>query len=94
MIFGISIKHSFEFSPGAGRRGLVQAGQCINRQTGKPIILPDTAVQKSATSNLYLMGLYAGYNYRLGDLLSLKLGTDLAFYFKPFPYNNFYGTYQ
>ncbi|HTD41162.1 MAG TPA: acyloxyacyl hydrolase [Mucilaginibacter sp.] len=92
--FRINNKHSFEFSLGVGQRGLVQAGQYINPQTGKPIILTDTAKQKSAASNLYLLGLYAGYNYRLSGLLSLKAGTDMVYYFKPFSYNNFYGTYQ
>ena len=92
--FRINDKHSFEFALGLGRRGLVQAGRYINPQSGKPIALTDTAAQRSATSNLYLLGLYAGYNYRLSGLISLKLGTDLVYYFRPFSYNDFYNTYQ
>lgn len=92
--FRINNKHSFEFGLGLGRRGFVQAGQYINPKTGKPITLTDSAAQRSATSNLYLLGLYAGYNYRLNGLLSLKAGTDMVYYFRPFSYNDFYSTYQ
>ncbi|WEK17821.1 MAG: acyloxyacyl hydrolase [Candidatus Pedobacter colombiensis] len=87
-------KQSFEVSIGAGRRGFIQAGNYINPQTGNPIPLPDSAAQKSATSDLYLLGMYAGYAYRLNSIFSIKLGTDVVYYFKPFSYNDFYRTYQ
>jgi len=92
--FGIDDRKSFEVSIGLGRRGFIQAGKYINPQTGKSILLPDSAAQKNATSDLYLLGMYAGYAYRLNSLFSIKLGTDAIYYFKPFSYSNFYRTYQ
>jgi hypothetical protein len=92
--FGIDDNQSFEFGIGIGRRGFIQAGQYINNQTGKLVTLTDSATQKSATSNLYNAGFYAGYNYRLNKLLSLKIGTNAVYYFKPFSWDNFYKTYQ
>lgn len=92
--FSVDKKHSFEFGVGIGRRGFIQTGEYINTQTGKPINLTDSAAQKTAASNLYLAGFYAGYNYRLNQLLSLKIGTDIIYYFKPFSWGNFYRTFQ
>jgi hypothetical protein len=57
-------------------------------------LLTDTVAQKAAISHLYQAGFYAGYNYRLSQLLSLKAGTDAVYYFRPFSYQNFYSTYQ
>ena len=94
MPFVINNKHFFEFGIGIGRRGYIQTGQYTNHQTGEPINLTDTAAQKAAVSDLYQIGVYAGYNYHLSRLLSLKLGTDVVYYFIPFSYNNFYRTYQ
>ena len=92
--FGINNQHSFEFGIGIGRRGLIQSGKYTDPKTGKPIILTDSAAQKMAVSNLYQAGFYAGYNYRLSQVLSLKAGTDMVYYFKPFSYNSFYRTYE
>ncbi|EHQ25828.1 acyloxyacyl hydrolase [Mucilaginibacter paludis] len=79
-------KHSFEFGVDIGRRGLVQEGGGIYGQTA--------INQKKATSMLYQSGLYAGYNYRLNPVLSLRAGVDAVYYYKTFEVNNFYATYQ
>lgn len=92
--FGIDDKQSFEFGIGIGRRGFIQTGQYINNQTGKPVTLTDSAAQRNATPNLYNAGFYAGYSYRLDNLLSLKIGTDAVYYFKPFSWDSFYRTFQ
>jgi hypothetical protein len=92
--FVIENKHFFELAIGIGRRGFIQTGQYTNHQTGEPINLTDTAAQKAAVSNLYQVGIYAGYNYHLSRIVSLKLGTDVVYYFHTFSYNNFYRTYQ
>ena len=92
--FDIDKKQSFELSIGIGRRGFIQTGQYVNAQTGKPIILTDSASQKAANSNLYQAGLYAGYNYRINQLFSLKAGTDAVYYLVPFSYQKFYHTFQ
>jgi hypothetical protein len=92
--YGIDNKHSFEFGIGIGRRGFVQTGTYMNTQTGKPVNLTDTSAQKTAISNLYQAGFYAGYNYRLNQLLSLKAGVDAVYYFQTFSWENFYRTYQ
>ncbi len=93
--FGINEKRSFEFGIGIGRRGLIQPVEpLINTQTGKPIPPTDTTAQKKAVSNLYQAGLYAGYNYRISEVFSVKAGTDIVYYFRPFSYQDFYQTYQ
>ena len=93
--FGMDKKQSFEFSIGIGRRGVIQPVEpLINTQTGKPVPPTDTTAQKKAVSDLYQAGLYAGYNYRLSQVFSLKAGTDIVYYLKPFSYNTFYQTYQ
>ncbi len=92
--FGIDDKQSFEFGIGIGRRGFIQTGQYINNQTGKSVTLTDSAAQRNAIPNLYNAGIYAGYSYRFDNLLSLKIGTDAVYYFKPFSWDNFYKTYQ
>jgi hypothetical protein len=92
--FRIDDRQSFEFGIGAGRRGFVNQGNYINPQTGKTIPLPDSAAQRNATSNLYMLGLYAGYSYRFNSLFSLKAGTDMVYYTHTFSWNNFYRTYQ
>jgi len=92
--FAIDDKQSLEIGIGFGRRGFIQAGAYINPKTGKPVPLPDSAAQKSATSNLYMSGMYIGYAYRLNSLLSLKLGSDMVYYFRPFSWDDFYRTFQ
>ncbi len=92
--FAVDKKHFFELAIGIGRRGLIQTGQYTNHLTGEPINLTDTAAQKSAVSNLYQVGIYAGYNYHLSPMFSIIAGTDVVYYFHTFSYDNFYGTYQ
>lgn len=87
-------KHSFEFSLGMGRRGFVKTGLFKNPETGVNMYLTDSAAQKKTASNLYQAALYAGYNYRLNQLLSLKIGTDAIYYYKTFSWDNFFRTYQ
>jgi hypothetical protein len=83
-------KHSFEFGVDIGRRGLVQDGGGL---TGSGL-----AYQKTATSHLYQSGLYAGYNYRLNPVLSLRAGLDAVYYYKTLDtlsdIHHFYATYQ
>ncbi|MDB5125143.1 MAG: hypothetical protein JWP94_3272 [Mucilaginibacter sp.] len=92
--FGIDNKHSFEFSLGVGRRGFVKTGLFKNPETGVNMYLTDSAAQKKTASNLYQAALYAGYSYRLNQLLSLKIGTDAVYYSKTFSWDNFFRTYQ
>jgi len=92
--FGINNKHSFEFSVGIGRRGLVKTGLFKNPETGVNMYLTDSAARKKTASNLYQASFYAGYNYRLNPFLSLKAGTDAIYYSKTFSWNNFFTTYQ
>ncbi|MVN23335.1 acyloxyacyl hydrolase [Mucilaginibacter arboris] len=42
----------------------------------------------------YKSGIYAGYNYRVNPVFSLKAATDAVYYYKTFDINNFAQTYQ
>jgi hypothetical protein len=87
-------KHSFEFGFGLGRRGLVQTGGGLD-----PVGYPaNVAYQRTASSDLYQSGLYAGYNYRLNPVLSFRAGIDAVYYYKTLDtisnVHHFYATYQ
>lgn len=87
-------KHSFEFGFGLGRRGLVQTGGGLD-----PVGYPaNVAYQRTASSDLYQSGLYAGYNYRVSPVLSLRAGIDAVYYFRTLDtikdVHHFYATYQ
>ncbi len=92
--FGIDNKHSFEFSLGVGRRGLVKTGLFKDPENGKNLFLTDSAAHEKTPSHLYHAAFYAGYNYRLNALLSLKAGTDLIYYPNTFSWSNFFNTYE
>lgn len=85
-------KNSFEFGLNIGHRGLVQDGGGFDQH-------PEyKAIQKNATSDLYLSGIYLGYNYRLNPILSLRAGVDGVYYFRTLDsadgIDHFYATYQ
>ena len=80
-------KGAFEFGLGIGHRGLLQ----IVKQKLSPA---DSLKQLSATSHLNNMGFYAGYNYRLNSLLSIKAATDIVYYFTTYDNENKLATSQ
>ena len=80
-------KNTFELAFNVGRRGLVQTGGGLN-------YAPLAAQQRAATSNLWNIGLYGGYNRRINHVFGLKAGIDAVYYVKPFNLDDFYGTYQ
>lgn len=87
-------KHSFEIGVGIGRRGLVQTGGGLD-----PVGYPaNVAYQRTASSDLYQSGLYAGYNYRVNPVLSLRAGIDAVYYYRTLDtikdVHHFYATYQ
>lgn len=85
--FNIDHKSSFEFGLGFGHRGL--------KQTYQQKLLPADSVKlEYATSHLNNVGFYAGYNYRLNSLLSLKVATDMVYYSTTFNSSNFLNTAQ
>ena len=92
--FDTGDKNSFEFGIGLGRRGLVQTSDYVKQIPGNMMKPIDSVKQRNAASHLYMMGLYAGYNYRLNPIVSLRAGTDVVYYFKPFNENDFADTYQ
>ena len=47
-----------------------------------------------STQGFYKSGLYAGYNYRLSPIFSLKAGADAVYYYTVFDPNNYAVTYQ
>ena len=74
LAFNIDNKSAFEFGLGLGHRGLLQ----IVQQKLSPA---DSIKQEYAVSHLNNAGFYAGYNYRLNSLLSIKAATDVVYYF-------------
>ncbi len=87
--------HSFEFSVGAGRRDQVKTGIFKNPYTpGQWYFYDTTGTVKKTSSNLYQVGMYAGYNYKLNPVIGLKIGSDVVYYTHPFTYRNFLKTYQ
>jgi len=87
-------KHSFEFGVNIGRRGIVQTGGGLD-----PIVnSANAAYQRTASSDLYQSGFYAGYNYRLNAVLSLRAGFDAVYYYRTLDtisnVHHFYATYQ
>ncbi len=82
-------KHSFEFGVDIGKRGVVQVGGGLGAHNEE---------QRNATSRLYQSGLYAGYNYRVNPVLSLRAGLDAVYYFTTLDtisdIKHFYATYQ
>jgi hypothetical protein len=79
-------QNAFEFGVNIGKRGLVQSGAGLTGQGAED--------QKTATSHLVNSGFYAGYNYRVSPVFSLKANTDAVLYATTFDYNNFYRTFQ
>jgi len=91
--WGTDDKTSFEFGIGAGLRGYVKTGYFYNQQH-VGMYLTDSAEKKEHSSNLYQIGIYAGYNYRVNSVFGLRVGTDAVYYTHPFSYDNFFKTYQ
>jgi hypothetical protein len=85
--FNIEHKSSFEFGLGIGHRGLKQ-------NYNQKLSPADSIKLEYATSHLNNVGIYAGYNYRLNPLLSLKGGTDVVYYSTTFNKVNFLYTSQ
>ncbi|MEO5646098.1 MAG: acyloxyacyl hydrolase [Candidatus Paceibacterota bacterium] len=88
-------RHSFEFGIGAGRRDVVKTGIFKNPAIpGQWFYYDTTGIVRKTRSNLYQIGMYAGYNYRLNPVIGLKAGSDVVYYTHPFTYDNFLNTYQ
>lgn len=87
-------KHTFEFGVNIGHRGIVQDGGGLSGAG----YADRRAYQKTAPNNLYKSGLYAGYNYRLNPVLSLRAGIDAVYYFTTLDtisdVKHYYATYQ
>jgi hypothetical protein len=93
--FEVNDVNSFDLAIGAGKRGLTKTGIVLNPIPGQPnYFLTDEEAQKKTPSDLYQIGMYAGYNRRINSLISLKVGTDIVYYTHPFSWQNFYNTYQ
>lgn len=82
-----------EFGFGGGPRDVVHTGYYKNPQTGKGMYF-DTTGQKHSAASLWQFSVYAGYNYKVDEVLGLKVGIDGMYYTKPFTYQNFLPTYQ
>lgn len=46
------------------------------------------------SKSLYKSGIYAGYNFYLNDVMSLKAGADAVYYYTTFDPNNYVNTFQ
>ncbi|SFA57015.1 Lipid A 3-O-deacylase (PagL) [Pedobacter suwonensis] len=51
-------------------------------------------VFENRNKSLYKSGLYAGYNFYLNDVMSLKAGADAVYYYTTFDPNNYGNTFQ
>jgi hypothetical protein len=87
LLLDTSNKGSFDLGIGIGHRGLIQ----VYAQRLSPA---DSIKQAHATSHLNNIGMYAGYNYRLNPLISLKLATDIIYYTTVYNYINYLTTVQ
>ena len=71
--YNMKNKNALEFGFGFGHRGLVQVNRGLLSAT-------DSIQHAHEISRLNNAGFYAGYNYRLNSLLSLRAGTDIIYY--------------
>lgn len=86
-------KSSVEFDIGVGRRDFTRTGYFINNPPGKKFISYD-GQKAEGTSDLYNIGMYVGYDYRLNSVFSLKAGSTAMYYSKTFSAEDFFKTYE
>jgi hypothetical protein len=91
--FGINDKGTVEISVGTGARGFVKSGYFVNSQH-QGLWLTDSAERKEGASNLYQTGLTISYARRLNSVFSIKAGTDVVYYSRPFRDDKFLATYE
>lgn len=90
--FETNTKGSLELDAVIGSTGRIRTGYFWNKETGQGIY--DTTGRKKLAADSYQLNVYAGYNVPISRVLSIKAGTDLAYYSKLFSYDNFLGSYQ
>lgn len=82
----------FEIAATFGGRSEEKTGYTKNPKTNIGYYA-DTAIQRQ-TPLIYQANLLINYKYRLNSLFSIMVGTDAAYYFKTFSWNNFFRTYE
>lgn len=82
----------FEVTATIGGRSEEKTGYTKNLKTNIGYYA-DTAIQRQ-TPLIYQANLLLNYRYRLSPLFSVTAGTDAAYYFRTFSWNNFFRTYE